>query len=130
MKLLNSFFTLHHCQEDVPGVLVCHISLNPDHEIFKAHFPGSPIVPGVCQIQIALELLSQELAAPLYLREVKNIKYLSVMIPTEKREYDVTFKKTEITEEKIKTLVLFDGDDKTYTKMSLSLERGILNKKQ
>lgn len=119
MKLLDSFFSVQNQQEDSAGNVLYHISLNPEHEIFKAHFPGNPIVPGVCQVQMARELLSEIVASPLSLVEVKNIKYLSVMTPTEHLEYDVTFKKTDIQEDKVKTTAMYESDGQVYAKMSL-----------
>ena len=32
------------------------IKLNPKHEIFKGHFPGQPVTPGVVLIQMTTEL--------------------------------------------------------------------------
>ena len=36
------------------------IRLNPDHEIYRAHFPGNPITPGVCIVQIISEVLGEQ----------------------------------------------------------------------
>lgn len=120
MRLLNSFFILHNSYEDVSGTQAFHISLNPDHYIFKAHFPGNPVVPGVCQVQMALDILSWELGVPLYLDEVKNIKYLSVMIPTEQLDYDVIFHKIKSSQYRVQASVVFEYNGKAYSKMSLT----------
>lgn len=57
------------------------IVLNPDHFIFQAHFPGEPVTPGVCIIQVAKELLEDALEKALTLVKVKNVKFLSVISP-------------------------------------------------
>ena len=36
---------------------VYRVSLNPDCEVYKGHFPGNPISPGVCGIQMIRECL-------------------------------------------------------------------------
>lgn len=45
MLLSDGFFSVDgvKCENDLLTFL---IRLNPDHTIFKAHFPGSPILPG------------------------------------------------------------------------------------
>ena len=32
-----------------------NVILNPDHLIYKAHFPGQPVTPGVCILQMIQE---------------------------------------------------------------------------
>ena len=72
--LLNKFFhiTAMMPAPDTPGF---SIRLDPEHEIYKAHFPGHPVTPGVCQIQIVTELLALHLGEEVRLTDVKNVKY-------------------------------------------------------
>ena len=49
--------------------------------IYKAHFPGEPITPGVCILQIGAELLSEAAGERLELSVVKNVKFLSILRP-------------------------------------------------
>ncbi len=58
------------------------IKLNENHTIFEGHFPGSPIVPGVCQIQIVNEIASEVLQQKLTLKQARNIKFTHVIDPT------------------------------------------------
>ncbi len=32
-------------------IIIADISFNPEHNIYKGHFPGLPITPGVCQVK-------------------------------------------------------------------------------
>lgn len=57
------------------------IQLNPSHEIFKGHFPGNPILPGVCIVQILKEILMYQLENKLILSNASSIKYLSFINP-------------------------------------------------
>ena len=60
------------------------VRLLPDSPIYQGHFPGWPITPGVCLVQIALELM-EEMAgqAGHDLVAAKSIKFTSPIIPTE-----------------------------------------------
>jgi 3-hydroxyacyl-[acyl-carrier-protein] dehydratase len=57
------------------------IELNPSHKIFNGHFPGNPILPGVCMVQILKELLINYLDCKLILKNAGSIKYLSFIDP-------------------------------------------------
>ena len=67
--------------KDNPGSFKVTIELNDRHKIFKGHFPGNPVVPGVCMIQIVKEILSKLLKKNLHLSEGSNIKFISVIKP-------------------------------------------------
>ena len=58
----------------------CRILFNPDHEIFKGHFPAQPVVPGVCTMEIIKELLQENIGRPLQLRSSGNIKFLQFLL--------------------------------------------------
>ncbi len=78
------------------------IRLNPEHKIYRAHFPGDPITPGVCIIQIGLELLGLALGCGLELCRVKNVKFLSILRPA---GVPVTVSIRKITEESISGII-------------------------
>ena len=59
------------------------IRLLPESPVYQGHFPGYPITPGVCLVEIALELLSEQAGRPLRLTAAKNIKFTSPIIPSQ-----------------------------------------------
>jgi 3-hydroxyacyl-[acyl-carrier-protein] dehydratase len=61
--------------------LEADIVLNPGHKIYKGHFPGQPILPGVLQLQLVQEILSEALHKKLRLKSSLNIKFLSMIDP-------------------------------------------------
>ena len=63
------------------GVLNSVIELDKAHGIFKGHFPGNPVLPGVCTLQIAKELLCGALGKDLRLAKSSNIKYPGFISP-------------------------------------------------
>lgn len=80
MKLINDFFYIISKTIEEKSATV-EVSLNPDHFIFKAHFPDLPITPGMCIIQMALEIMNDIFSQKLVLEGVKNVKFLSVLQP-------------------------------------------------
>ena len=80
MKLLNSLYRIVSESVTESG-RDYNIVLDAEHFIYKAHFPGEPITPGVCIMQIAVELLSLHCGQNLVIETVKNIKFLKIISP-------------------------------------------------
>jgi 3-hydroxyacyl-[acyl-carrier-protein] dehydratase len=89
--LENSFYTVEKT-ESYDNQYRVVILLNASHEIFQAHFPGNPITPGVCLLQMVLEILNIKFKRNLRLIHAKNIKYLKVINPIENSEIEFIIK--------------------------------------
>ena len=101
------------------------VRLNPEHFIYKAHFPGHPITPGVCLMQMVSELASVAEDCPLFIRNVKNAKYTGVVVPTDNPLLRFIFTSRIETEDggiKLQALVTATGNtDIVFTKFSVTL---------
>lgn len=85
------------------------IRLNPQHDIFKGHFPNNPVMPGVCMLQIFKELSEQGLNKKLFIKECSNVKFMALINPETHSVLDIVIGISE-TEEgfKIKASATFD----------------------
>lgn len=54
---------------------------NAEHPIFQGHFPGRPVVPGVCMMQTVQELLELMLQQKVMLKKAANMKFLNMIDP-------------------------------------------------
>ena len=77
--------------KETPVEFSVGIKINPDHNIFKGHFPGQPIVPGVTYIEMIREIMELVIKKKLLLKEASNIKFLSVTNPLLNSELNVSF---------------------------------------
>lgn len=57
------------------------IKLNADHPVFHGHFPGHPVVPGVCMLQIFKELTESAINTKLFLNVCTNMKFTALINP-------------------------------------------------
>lgn len=57
------------------------IELNPEHDVFKGHFPNNPVTPGVCMLQILKELTEQATNTNLFIKECSNVKFMALINP-------------------------------------------------
>jgi len=78
--LKNSFYFIQSSNATEQG-LSAFIHIAPEHEIFKGHFPGKPVVPGVCMIQIVKELLEAHMGKSLLFQKGNQIKFLQLLVP-------------------------------------------------
>ena len=117
MKLKNELYT----KVDKTDNSVT-IRLLPESEIFKAHFPGNPITPGVCQVGIVGEVLETMRGRRLELREVKNLKFVEVLKPGSVGEVVITFDKMEEDGSRLAAKGTVASESRTYTKFSLVFE--------
>lgn len=58
------------------------LDIDPKHKIFEGHFPGQPVLPGVCQIEMVKELLSDIIGRKARLLSSGNIKYIEIVDPS------------------------------------------------
>lgn len=63
------------------GGVTARIRIDPGHGIFKGHFPGKPVMPGVCMIQIIKELTERSLGKELFLSVASNVKFMAIINP-------------------------------------------------
>ena len=94
MKLLNSLYRIRS-KELSDSFVRYDIQLDACHFIYQAHFPGDPITPGVCIVQIAEELLEDHIGRKLSIRKIKNVKFLNVISPLVTPCISYVFEKTQ-----------------------------------
>lgn len=82
MLFEGNLYTIKN-MESSGEILKASVMIMRDHPVFDGHFPANPILPGVCTLQIAGELLSKFLDQKLMLIKSENIKFMSLVIPTE-----------------------------------------------
>ena len=69
------------CFEVKENEFSASISFNPSHPIFAGHFPGQPVVPGICLIHIIKDIANTISDRELLLTNGSNIKFLHVIDP-------------------------------------------------
>lgn len=79
--LLGDFFQIEQIQNVENTSFKISVRINPMHAIFKGHFPGNPIVPGVCLTQMTKEIIESIQNCSLLLRKADNIKFTAIVNP-------------------------------------------------
>ncbi len=94
------------------------ILVNEKHEVFKGHFPGNPIMPGVCMIQIIKELTEKFTQQSLLIQTLTNVKFMALINPeaTPELRLELDITATEDNLVKVKNTTYFN--DTTALKLS------------
>lgn len=116
MKLLNELFEIIG-KDSVDGALTYQVKFNPDCLIYQSHFPGNPITPGVCLIQMASEILELEYHHTYDLSLLKSIKFKKIVRPGEVMSFIFTDMAQD--DDLFKVNVSVENEEAQYTKMSL-----------
>lgn len=87
------------------------IEINAGHRIFDGHFPGNPVVPGVCLIQMTKEVLSEMIKNELTMVNADNIKFMAVVNPEVNKilALDFTFKENDGDIIRVSAAISFKG---------------------
>lgn len=80
--LPEDFYTVRSFRKEAESYQ-CEIDLNPSHPVYKGHFPGLPVTPGVCMLSIIKGCVSIALQRPFRYSSIRSCKFLSVVSPTE-----------------------------------------------
>lgn len=116
--ILQDFYKILSEEKISDSKYTITILVNEKHEVFKGHFPGNPIMPGVCMIQIIKELTESITKSSLMIQSLTNVKFMALInpevTPELRLELDVTT--TEEGLVKVKNTTYFN--DTTALKLS------------
>ena len=86
--LKNSFFKIKHISES-DNTYRFIVSIHPEHEIFKGHFPQQPIVPGIFVLQTIKECLEEVFDKKYRYRELTNCKFSHPIFPDKDKDLQI-----------------------------------------
>lgn len=116
--ILQDFYKILSEEKISDSKYTITILVNEKHEVFKGHFPGNPIMPGVCMIQIIKELTESITKSSLMIQSLANVKFMALInpevTPELRLELDVTTTEDDLV--KVKNTTYFN--DTTALKLS------------
>ena len=113
--LLDNFFTISNLE--ITGFDVkAELLINAGHKIFEGHFPGQPVVPGVCMMQMVKEIMEQVVQKKTNLVKAFEMKFLAIIDPRQNNIISTTLKYTMEENGNINVVAVFFKDELTYFK--------------
>jgi len=115
---LQDFYTLQPITKIAENNYSTVIAIHPGHEVFKGHFPGNPVVPGVTVMHIVKKIAEQAAGVPLTLKTAVNVKFLSLINPEINPELIADLEITEAGDNCIKVKSTIKFNDTAAVKLS------------
>lgn len=102
---------------NVDGKIEASLTIDATHKIFEGHFPGQPVLPGVCMMQIFKELLEKANGQKLFMYQADSSKFLRMVDPHQTPRLNFVIDYTS-TEGYIKANGILKSEDATFLKLS------------
>lgn len=99
--LLKDFYKIIELDNSDKENVKAIIDLNKEHEVYEGHFPGNPVVPGVCLTQLIKEIMENVENKELSLVYADNIKFMAIVNPEINNRLQVDLKVKYDTEQKL-----------------------------
>ena len=88
MLLKDKFFTVENTSITDEGETY-HVHLVSDCDCYRGHFPGKPVSPGVCNIEMIRECAELSTGKDLFIKEIKQCRLTAVSSPAICPELDI-----------------------------------------
>ena len=90
MLLKDKFFAVLHEEKISANEAVYLCELKSDCDVYQGHFPGKPVSPGVCNIEMIRECAELLTGENLLIQTIKQCRLTAIATPTVCPEVDVT----------------------------------------
>jgi 3-hydroxyacyl-[acyl-carrier-protein] dehydratase len=78
--LLNNLYKIQSIAE-TDQTIQAAVMLEAAHPIFKGHFPGHPVLPGVCMLEMITEIVGNHVQKRARITSAPMIKFLNMIDP-------------------------------------------------
>lgn len=120
MRLKDNYYKLKSsCTEN--GTAVFRISLLKDCDVYRGHFPGNPVCPGVFNIQMLKELAEAAVGRKLHISAVRQCRFLAVATPAACQELTVRMQSAPV-EGGCEVAAAIQDDNKKYVDFKGTLD--------
>jgi 3-hydroxyacyl-[acyl-carrier-protein] dehydratase len=122
--LLNNLYMIQSLSESDHQIQAT-LKLQADHAIFDGHFPGQPVLPGVCMMEMVAEITGHYLKTDFRISGAPLIKFLRMIDPQVNPLIDVEIKFNQSAEAIVTSGKIFSGSE-IFMKFQINLVSGFV----
>lgn len=115
--LKDNFYKTEKVNTENPEKTIFKLQLIQNHEIYKGHFPGQAVVPGVVSMQIIKELCETTTGKKLQLEKASNVKFPAPIIPENNPIIEAEINCAPTNDNKYKVNAQIKSDDQVFLKL-------------
>lgn len=119
--LLNSLFFADPINSTGHSI-EAKVRIEKSHAIFEGHFPGQPILPGVCMMQLIKELIESADQKKYTFSTADNMKFLNIIDPGKDDHINASILMEQRNEQGMKISATLFAGDITFFKLKASLK--------
>ena len=79
---VDNFYIVKQIIDVAPQQYRISVMFIAEHSVFMGHFPGNPVVPGVCSLQMIIECAGKVLGYPVKMINMPIVKFLEMIRPS------------------------------------------------
>lgn len=95
--MLDQFYTITKIESQT-STACFEVALNPAHAVYDGHFPGMPVVPGVCTLMMVKSCFEQWKGKRFVFRLLNSCKFLTAIRPERNRLLKIKLQEQECPE--------------------------------
>lgn len=115
MLLENNYYKINSVDKREECLnAIFHLSILPDCVVYDGHFPGNPVCPGVCNIEMIRECAALLCGHDLRIRTIKQCRLVSVASPLICPEVDITINVSILDKNRFMVVANISDAERTY----------------
>ena len=114
--LVDKLYTIKDLHTPENNTILATILINKEHEVFLGHFPGRPIMPGVCLTNMITDVISLSKHHQYFLKSANFIKFLTIVQPETTPIVSIKISISEEVESSLKADALVFSENTTFLK--------------
>lgn len=99
------------------GRLAFRVRLDAAHPVYAGHFPGKPVLPGVCSLQIIRECLERGTGRRYRFTAIRECKFLGMIVPRKDTLLEIDIRLADDGAEAMKVTCIVTDNEKTVLKL-------------
>lgn len=99
------------------GRLAFRVRLDAEHPVYGGHFPGNPVLPGVCSLQIVRECLELGTGRRHRFTAIRECKFLGMIVPQADGLLDIDIRLADDGPTAKKVTCVITNNEKTVLKL-------------
>ena len=72
---------IEHVERLDSGEISAELQIPPESQWFSGHFPGQPILPGIAQLALVRDIISQACGGPVTVSAFSRVKFKKMVTP-------------------------------------------------
>lgn len=122
--LLNDLYTISRFTSE-EGAIEASLEIHAGHRIFEGHFPGQPVTPGVCMMQMIQEIAEKAVGCRLQLLTADDMKFLAIIDPVRNNKVEARLKIMAVDEDQLHVVASLFKDELVHFKFKGSFRKPV-----